>query len=88
MYGARFPWLQKPDQAVNREARMPPGENALRPVGAEEVPVNQRALDFAGKDLRQPLAEGLDGRDPPGRKRAPDHDLISVLAVLMRGRKF
>jgi hypothetical protein len=42
------------DLAVNIEPRVPPGEKAFRPFGAEEFPADKKRQDLAGKELSQP----------------------------------
>ena len=48
-----FPGLS-PHQAMDRESRMAPGENALRPFRAEQFLPDKKRQDLAGEDLRQP----------------------------------
>ena len=43
-----------PHQAVNIEAGVPPGENALGPLGAEKLLADKHRQHLSGEDLRQP----------------------------------
>jgi hypothetical protein len=43
-----------PDPTVDIEPRIPPGEKALRPFGAEEFLANKIGQDLAGKEFSQP----------------------------------
>jgi hypothetical protein len=93
--------------AVDVEAGVRPGENALGPFRAQQLLADKHRQDLAGKDLGEtrvvdprdlmedarfvgpafghqkmevhveidPVPEGLDGGDDPGRKRAPGHSL-------------
>ena len=50
-----------PHQAVDIEAGVPKGVNALGPLGAEELPPDKKRRHLAGEDLRQPRV--VDPRD-------------------------
>ncbi len=43
-----------PDPIVNIEPRVPPGEEAFCPFGAEELLVDEKAKNLSGKKLSQP----------------------------------
>jgi len=65
-----------PDPAMDIEARVRPGENALGPLGAQKLLADQEPEDLPAEDLRQPRV--VDPRDrmedprrpPPSRRLA------------------